>query len=81
MTADLGTIWEAVTTTDWITLYGSQTGTGSGSVTYRLAENNTGVVRSGRIIIGGELIEVTRPCDLVALLRVIVIQLTRASLS
>ncbi|MDB4690806.1 hypothetical protein OAH23_10345, partial [Verrucomicrobia bacterium] len=58
--ADLGAVWEVVSTTNWITIYGSQTGTGAGSVTYRLAENDTGVVRSGRIIIAGEVIKVTQ---------------------
>lgn len=58
--ADLGAVWEAVSTTSWITLYGSQTGTGAGTVTYRLAENDTGVIRSGRIVIAGEVIKVTQ---------------------
>lgn len=56
-------VWEAVSDSDWITIAeGSESGVGSGSVTYTLDENDTGKDRVGRIIIAGEVCFITQKC-------------------
>ena len=54
--------WEAVADSDWITITQGENGMGDGSVTYTLAENDTGRDRTGRIIIAGEVCTITQKC-------------------
>ena len=54
--------WEAVADSDWITIAQGENGMGDGSVTYTLAENDTGRDRTGRIIIAGEVCTITQKC-------------------
>jgi hypothetical protein len=46
--------WTATTNASWITFTSATSGTGSGSVTYSVAVNGSGVPRSGTITIGGQ---------------------------
>jgi hypothetical protein len=53
-------IWTAVSNnTSWITVTGSASGTGSGTVTYSITAN-TGAARTGTITIGGQIFTVTQ---------------------
>ena len=45
--------WTAVTTVTWISVTGGASGTGSGTVTYAVAENTTGIARAGELTIAG----------------------------
>jgi hypothetical protein len=54
ITAPLGAVWEAIVTEPWITITGNTTGFGDGTLNYTLEANDTGVVRSGKIIIAGQ---------------------------
>ncbi len=52
--------WIAVASHDWIRiLQGS--GNGSGTITFSVAENNTGTTRTGTITVNGETIMLTQP--------------------
>ena len=53
--ATVGQIWNAIATEPWIIIKGGyDSGTGSGSVLFAYTDNNTGKVRTGKIIIAGE---------------------------
>ena len=53
--ADIGSVWEAIATVDWIKVITiTNPGTGSGTVHYTFTDNDTGRQRSGKIIISGE---------------------------
>lgn len=60
VTAPLGVVWEAITTTPWITIVGDQERMGSGRLDYVITQNETGEVRTGTIIIGGKEIRVVQ---------------------
>jgi fibronectin type 3 domain-containing protein len=47
-----GCTWTATPNVSWITITSGGSGTGSGTVTYFVAQNNTGVTRTGKIFIG-----------------------------
>ena len=51
--------WTAVSNSSWITVTGGATGTGSGTVTYSVADN-TGAARTGTITIGGQIFTVSQ---------------------
>lgn len=48
-----GCAWTAASNSDWLTLTGNTSGSGSGTVTYSAAPNTTGQDRAGSISIGG----------------------------
>jgi hypothetical protein len=52
VTTDGGCTWSANSTVEWITVIGSS-GTGSGSITYRVADNPTTRDRVGAIVVSG----------------------------
>ncbi len=59
--APLGEIWNAIAVEPWITIVsGYDSGTGSGTVRFTYAENDTGAVRTGKIVIAGEVYTVTQ---------------------
>jgi hypothetical protein len=62
--APLTAVWEAITTEDWITIIGGNSGIGSGTLRYSVAENTTGAPRTGRIIISGTEYTITQVSDL-----------------
>jgi hypothetical protein len=62
--APLTAVWEAITTEDWITITGGNSGIGNGTLRYSVAENATGATRTGRIIISGTEYTITQVSDL-----------------
>ncbi len=54
-----GCAWTAVSSASWIAITRNTTGSGSGSVTYSIAQN-TGRARSGTITIGGKVFTITQ---------------------
>jgi len=57
--------WSATTTNSWITLVAPASGTGSNTITYRLAANPVAFARSGTIQAGGQVFTITQdaaPC-------------------
>ncbi|HBM86572.1 MAG TPA: hypothetical protein DD423_07335 [Opitutae bacterium] len=62
--APLTAVWEAITSVDWITINGSNSGVGSGTLRYSVAENTTGASRTGRIIISGTEYTITQVSSL-----------------
>ena len=58
--APIGAVWEAVATQPWITVIGSTTNIGNGSLSYSVAANDTGQTRTGRIIVAGEEYTITQ---------------------
>jgi len=62
--APISSVWEAITTQPWITITGSSTGIGNGTLRYTVAENTTGGSRSGRIIVSGTEYTITQDSSL-----------------
>lgn len=62
--APLSAVWEAITTQPWITINGSTTGVGNGTLRYTLATNTTGETRTGRIIVSGTEYTITQQSSL-----------------
>lgn len=50
--------WKAESTVDWITITGGASGTGGGTVGYRVAVNPTAVLRTGTLTIGNKAFQV-----------------------
>ena len=55
-----GTEWSVMATEPWITITSGSTGVGSGTVRYTVAENTSGVSRTGSIIVSGEEYVITQ---------------------
>jgi len=62
--APLSAVWEAVVTQPWITVIGSTTGIGNGTLRYTVAANETGATRSGKIIVSGQEYSITQTTSL-----------------
>lgn len=62
--APLSSVWEAIATQPWITITGGTSGIGNGTIRYSIAENDTGIQRTGRIIVAGEEYTVTQNTSL-----------------
>ena len=62
--APLSAVWEAVVTQPWITVLGSTTGIGNGTLRYTVAANETGATRSGKIIVSGQEYSITQTTSL-----------------
>lgn len=59
--ATVGQIWEAIAAEPWISIVsGYDSGTGSGTVRFAYTSNDTGEVRSGKIMISGEAYTITQ---------------------
>ena len=59
--ASVGQVWNAIAAEPWITVVsGYDSGTGSGTVHFTYADNDTGAARTGRIIIAGEAYTITQ---------------------
>ena len=60
-----GCAWTAVSSASWITVLSGASGTGDGTISYRVDPNPAGTSRSGTIAIGGRLLTVIQagaPC-------------------
>ena len=64
ITAPIDALWEAIVTVDWIRLVGETTGLGNGTLRYTVADNTTGELRTGKIIISGQEYTVTQHANL-----------------
>jgi hypothetical protein len=62
--APISAVWEAITTQEWISINGSSTGVGNGTLRYTVATNNTGATRTGRIIVSGTEYTITQVSSL-----------------
>ena len=61
VSAGIDDVWNAIRTEPWITIEsGYDSGTGSGTVRFTYTENDTGIIRSGRIVIAGEVYTITQ---------------------
>lgn len=61
VSASIEEVWQAIRTEDWITIIeGYDSGTGSGIVKFAYADNNTGKMRTGKIIVNGEVYTLTQ---------------------
>ena len=64
ISAPIDAVWEAIVTVDWIRLVGETTGLGNGTLRYTVADNGTGELRTGKIIISGQEYMVTQHANL-----------------
>ena len=64
ISAPIDALWEAIVTVDWIRLVGETTGLGNGTLRYTVADNGTGELRTGKIIISGQEYMVTQHANL-----------------
>ena len=55
-----GCSWQATNNVPWIAMSSNGTGSGSGSITYSVAANTSGVPRTGTLTIGGQTFTVTQ---------------------
>lgn len=62
--APLSAVWEAIVTQPWITVLGSTTGIGNGTLRYTVAANETGATRTGKIIVSGQEYTITQTTSL-----------------
>lgn len=60
VTTTTGCQWTANSNAGWIKLTGASSGTGSGTVTYSVSANTTGVMRTGTVTIAGKTFTVTQ---------------------
>jgi len=60
VTTQSGCSWTAASNVSWISLTGGATGTGSGTVGYTVASNNTLASRSGTVTIAGKTLSVVQ---------------------
>ncbi len=60
VTAGTGCTWTAVSGVPWITVTGGASGSGPGTVMFRVNANTTGTSRNGTITIGGRVFTVTQ---------------------
>ena len=63
--APLSSIWEAIVTQPWITVSGSTTGIGNGTLRYTVAANTTGATRTGKIVVSGVEYTITQVANLI----------------
>ena len=64
ISAPIDAMWEAIADVPWITIEGDSSNVGNGVVTYSVSENDTGAVRTGRIIISGREYSITQTTKL-----------------
>lgn len=64
ISAPIDALWEAIVTVDWIQVVGETTGLGNGTLRYTVADNATGELRTGKIIISGQEYTVTQHANL-----------------
>ena len=61
VSASIGAVWTAIRTEPWITIIdGYDAGTGNGVVRFTYADNDTGKMRTGKIIVAGEVYTLTQ---------------------
>ena len=60
VTAAAGCTWTAATGDNWINLMGPSTGSGNGTVSFKINKNMTGGVRSGTVTIDGQTFRVSQ---------------------
>ena len=58
--------WVVSSSQHWITIQSGSSGTGSGTVSYQVAANPTSSPRTGRLLIGGQLVTITQAGKIVA---------------
>jgi hypothetical protein len=61
ITTTAGCVWNASSNDSWISITSPTTGTGSGSVNFTVAPNDTGANRTGTLIVAGQTFTVTQP--------------------
>jgi hypothetical protein len=61
ITTTAGCAWEASSNDSWLTVTPPTSGTGSGTVNFTVAANNTGINRSGTLTVAGQTFTVTQP--------------------
>lgn len=54
ISAPLGAVWEAIVTKPWISLIGATNGSGNGTLNYSISANDSGLDRTGSVLISGE---------------------------
>ena len=61
VSASIGDVWTAIVTEPWITIVdGYDKGTGNGTVRFLYTDNDTGKMRTGKIIVAGEVYTLTQ---------------------
>lgn len=60
ISAPIDAMWEAMADVPWITIEGYSANVGNGVVNYTVSENDTGAVRTGRIIVSGREYSITQ---------------------
>ena len=61
VSAGIDDVWHAIRTEPWIVIEeGYDSGTGSGKVRFTYTDNDTGLTRSGKIVIDGEIYTITQ---------------------
>lgn len=60
VTAGTGCTWTAVSNASWITVQSGASGSGNGTVTFQVSNNNTGSQRTGTMTIAGRTFTVTQ---------------------
>ena len=61
VSAGIGDVWQAIIEAPWIKIVtGYDAGTGNGTVRFTYTENNTGLTRTGKIVIAGEVYTLTQ---------------------
>ena len=65
VSANVQQTWEAISLHPWITILGGNSGNGNGVVRYSVAENDTGITRTGKIIVSGEEYSITQTTSLI----------------
>ncbi|HJQ24462.1 MAG TPA: BACON domain-containing carbohydrate-binding protein, partial [Blastocatellia bacterium] len=63
VTVGAGCGWEAVSRVDWLTITSSHSSIGTGTVSYTVAANTSGVARKGKIIVGEQVFAVKQKAN------------------
>ncbi|HEY9233219.1 MAG TPA: BACON domain-containing carbohydrate-binding protein, partial [Blastocatellia bacterium] len=58
-----GCAWEAVSRVAWLTITSSPSGVGTGTVSYQVAANTTGLARKGKVVVGGQTFAVKQKAN------------------
>lgn len=66
ITTTSGCAWNASSNVSWITITSATSGTGSGTVNFTVAANNTGAIRTGTLFIAGQTFTVTQARNLIS---------------
>jgi hypothetical protein len=59
--ANIEAVWNAIVLEPWISIIGKQDGIGNGVLEYVITPNKSGTIRTGTIVIGGQVMTVSQP--------------------